>query len=69
MVMPELPFDKLYKVYADMEKEIKSTKWYQFVRRSRLKRQLLEMRCEGARIGFETAIAELEQCGMLKRIK
>ena len=59
----------LYKIYDTFEEMIKNTKWYEFLWRKRLKQTLDTLRYVGAIRGFETAIKDLEECGILKPFK
>jgi len=66
MVIPESPIVHLYIAYDKYEAMIKETKWYQFIRRSRLKKELFKARIQGANLGFQLALKDLADCGIIK---
>jgi len=52
-----------------LQRELEELKWWQFIKKHKLNNQIFEMKVIGARIGFELAINDLEEMGMIKRIK
>lgn len=62
------PIYKLYKVYNEYEERIKKTKWYEFSLRSRLKNELNDLRSQGAITGFNMALKDLEEFGIIKKV-
>lgn len=58
-----------YALYRELEKKIEATKWFEILKRKKLKQQLLDARQEGFSIGMEMAIKDLVECGILKKVK
>jgi hypothetical protein len=56
---------KLYDVYERLEEAINQTKWYEFLWRKRLKNTLSIMKLIAATIGFQEAIKDLKEFGIL----
>lgn len=59
----------LWKAYEELERLIETTKWWEFLWRRRLKITLDTLQYLASIKAFETALVDLEECGMLKRVK
>ena len=54
-----------YKI-MEMERAIKTIPWWNLVKKYKYQSELSEMRCIGARIGFEQALNDLAEAGIIK---
>lgn len=72
MVSSSLEADEVFVIPMNiykMEKAIQDLPWYSFIKRWKLQAELAEMRSIGARIGFIKAMKDLEEIGLIKRVK
>ena len=63
------PYLKLYRAYAQYDKLIAETKWWQFLKRWRLKDELALIKQEAFSAGIRIALKDLETAGIIERVE